>query len=372
MMGACQRSVHFFPCSVCMVHSLMVMHGEAVYLCLSAGMQVYDDTSILQRRKDRPTLLLVAIRHISIWSSVVIENSLIYQEVLKYVKEGVYFVDTDRKITFWNNHAEKITGFTAAEVLDKHCYDNILNHVDEEGTHLCLTKCPLCRTIEDGLYRETSVYLHHKQGHRVSVMVRTYPLYDKDRIIGAIELFSDEKPPILLMKEIEDLKVLAMTDQLTGLANRHYTESFLTGRLVELEEFNTPFGVVLIDIDHFKIVNDTYGHDIGDAALQMTAKSLQNAVRSSDLVSRWGGEEFLVVLSAVGVEQLRQISERMRMLVEASSLQHEGSPICVTVSIGSVLVENLTSKDRIIQMADQLMYKSKTEGRNRYTLGTLA
>ena len=302
---------------------------------------------------------------------MIMEKSLIYQEILKHVKEGVYFVDTDRKITFWNNHAEKITGFLAAEVLDKCCYDNLLNHVDDEGTHLCRQGCPLHRTMEDSFNREASVYLHHKQGHRVPVMVRTYPMYDEDRLIGAIELFSDEKPPTQFKKEIEELKVLAMTDQLTGLANRRYTESFLTGKLVELEEFNTPFGVALVDIDHFKSVNDTYGHDVGDLTIQMTAQSLVNAVRSSDLVGRWGGEEFLVVFSTVGFEQLQQISHRIRMLVEASSVQRDGSDIRVTVSIGSVFVEKPSSKDSIIQMADQLMYQSKVEGRNRVTLATL-
>ena len=299
------------------------------------------------------------------------ENSQIYQEILKYVKEGVYFVDTSRKITFWNNHAEKITGYSAEEVLNKYCYDNILNHVDDEGVHLCRQGCPLHRTMDDCFNREASVYLHHKHGHRVPVMVRTYPLHDEGRLIGAIELFSDEKPPTQLMKEIEDLKVLAMTDQLTGLANRRYTESFLSGKLVELKDFETSFGVALVDIDHFKTVNDTYGHDVGDLAIQMVAKSLVGAIRTSDLVGRWGGEEFLVIFSSVGLEQLQQITERMRMLVETSSVQREESDIKITVSIGSIFVEYPASKDHIIQMADQLMYQSKMDGRNRVTSGTL-
>jgi diguanylate cyclase (GGDEF)-like protein/PAS domain S-box-containing protein len=299
------------------------------------------------------------------------EKNLVYQEILKYVKEGVYFVDTDRKITFWNNHAEKITGFTAAEVLEKYCYDNILNHVDDRGTHLCLQGCPLHKTMDDGVPREASVYLHHKQGHRVAVMVRTYPMYDAGRLIGAIELFSDEKPPTRWIEEMADLKILAMTDQLTGLANRRYTESFLTGKLMELEEFTTPFGVALIDIDHFKSVNDTYGHDTGDLALQMVANSLLNAVRSSDLIGRWGGEEFLAVFSVVGQVQLQQIAERMRMLVEASSVRREEAEIRVTVSIGAVFVEKPSSKEHLIRRADQLMYRSKSEGRNRSAIAGL-
>ncbi len=299
------------------------------------------------------------------------ETGLTYREILKEVKEGVYFVDTNRKITFWNNHAERITGFSASEVLDSHCYDNILNHVDENGTQLCMQGCPLHKTIEDRQNREAAVYLHHKDGHRVPVVVRTYPLYDEEQLIGAIELFSDEKSPTELIKDMEKLKVLAMTDQLTGLANRRYTESFLSGKLVELEEFKTPFGLALVDIDLFKRVNDTYGHDIGDQIICMTANSLKNAVRISDMVGRWGGEEFLVVFSLVGIEQLEQITERMRMLVENSSMPQDGKDIQVTVSIGSVAVETPASKETIIHLADQLMYQSKQRGRNCITLGTV-
>ncbi|MGB4405720.1 MAG: GGDEF domain-containing protein [Sphaerochaeta sp.] len=298
-------------------------------------------------------------------------KGLIYKEILQFIKEGVYFVDTNRKITFWNSYAEEITGFIASEVLDSYCYDNILNHVDETGTHLCMTGCPLHKTIEDGLRRETLVYLHHKDGHRVPVNVRTFPLSDEGELIGAIELFSEKKAPSELQHDIEELKILAMTDQLTGLSNRRYTENYLSGKLRELEEFQAPFAVALVDIDHFKVVNDTYGHNIGDLAIQMTTKSMVNAVRSDDLVSRWGGEEFLVVFSSVGIKNLEQISERMRMLVESSSLLVNGKNIQVTISIGSVIVENPVSKESIIQMADQLMYQSKQKGRNCISLGVI-
>ncbi len=299
------------------------------------------------------------------------EPTVLYTEILKHVKEGVYFVDTNRKITFWNNHAECISGFSASEVLSSYCYDNILNHVDDEGIHLCRQGCPLHRTIEDCFNREASVYLHHKEGYRVPVAVRTFPLYDHGELIGAIELFSNEKSPNELQRDIEELKVLAMTDQLTGLANRRHTYTFLAGKLVELEEFQTPFAVALIDIDHFKAVNDTHGHDLGDQVICTTANSLTHAVRANDLVSRWGGEEFLVVFSAAGEKEVKLISERMRMLVQNSSTQRGGANIEVTVSIGAVAVEKLSSKNTIVQLADQLMYRSKQQGRNCVTIASV-
>ncbi len=299
-------------------------------------------------------------------------KGLIYNEILQCIKEGVYFVDTNRKITFWNDYAEEITGFSASEVLDSHCYDNILNHVDDAGTHLCIEGCPLHKTIEDNIRCEASVYLHHKNGHRVPVVVRTFPLSDSGEIIGAIELFSEKKTiPQLqhVIGDIEELKILAMTDQLTGLSNRRYAENFLSSKLEELKVFQAPFAVALIDVDNFKTINDTHGHGIGDRILQMTAKSMVNAVCSDDLVCRWGGDEFIVIFSSIGSKNLEQVSERIRMLVESSYLRVEGNTIQVTVSIGSVIVDKPVSRELIIQMADQLMYQSKLNGRNCISIG---
>ncbi len=103
----------------------------------------------------------------------------------------------------------------------------------------------------------------------------------------------------------------------------------------------------------------------------MTSRSLVNAVRSNDLVGRWGGEEFLVVFSVARIEQLEQIVERMRMLVENSSVQREQTNIQVTVSIGAVFVETPSSKENIVQFADRLMYQSKEKGRNCFSVERL-
>lgn len=302
------------------------------------------------------------------------EHSERYLEILKYVKEGVYFVDTSRTITFWNDWAENITGFSAPEVIGRHCYANILNHIDEKGTHLCIGGCPLHRTMEDGQERTASVFLHHKDGNRVAVNVRTFPVYEKGTCLGAVELFSQEKPVPQLAGDlitIEDLRVLAMTDQLTGLGNRRFIESALSEKLTQLKEFKTGFGVAMVDIDHFKTVNDTYGHNIGDLALQTISRSLENALGSDDRIGRWGGEEFLVLINSEEAASIVQTIERMRILVEHSSVKRGTLDRVCTVSIGAVLVQRPMEKETIIQAADQLMYESKQKGRNQTHFATL-
>ena len=92
-----------------------------------------------------------------------------YERIVENLHDGLYFVDQDRIITYWNKAAEQISGFAAEEVLGKSCSDNILTHVDSEGNRLCTEMCPLAATIADGTYRETEIYMHHKSGHRIPV-----------------------------------------------------------------------------------------------------------------------------------------------------------------------------------------------------------
>jgi PAS domain S-box-containing protein len=119
-------------------------------------------------------------------------NNEFYKHLLDNLYDGVYFVDRDRRITYWNRAAEELTGFSADEVVGRCCFDNLLNHTDHCGEQLCHGRCPLHFTIEDGVSREADVFLCHKQGHRVSVSVRAAPIYDDQGcIVGAIEIFSD-------------------------------------------------------------------------------------------------------------------------------------------------------------------------------------
>ncbi len=116
----------------------------------------------------------------------------VYKELLDNVEVGIYFVDRERTIVYWNKGAELITGYSSSDVLNRRCADNILVHVDEEGNSLCTRICPLACTLVDGNERSTDVYLHHKKGQRVSVTVNIIPITDAEgKIIGAVETFRD-------------------------------------------------------------------------------------------------------------------------------------------------------------------------------------
>lgn len=293
----------------------------------------------------------------------------LYSVILGNIHEGVYFVDTERKITFWNKGAERITGYPDTEVMGKFCYENILKHVNDDGLQLCIHGCPLHQTLLDGQDRESLVYLHHKNGHRVPVKVKTIPIREDGVIIGAVELFNDNSEREELENNLQNLRGLAMKDPLTNLANRRYTEIFLNMKMQELEKLGIPFGIVFMDIDKFKDFNDTYGHDVGDAVLEMVSKTIGGSLRSTDLVGRWGGEEFVAIFSGVDEKQLWSLCEKMRMLVENSTLEVGGKSLHVSISLGATVVIEPTDIESVVKRADSLMYASKAKGRNRTTLG---
>ena len=244
-----------------------------------------------------------------------------YETLLDNLYDGVYFVNRERQITFWNKAAERITGFTKAEVLGKRCADNLLRHVDALGHSLCEGACPLSYTLRDGQLRSASVFLHHRNGCRLPVAIGVAPITDNQQtIIGAVEIFRDDSATIAALEHLKELKDLVYLDGLTKIANRNYLETFTVARFNELQRLGWPFGVIFADVDYFKKVNDTFGHQAGDLVLQMVAQTLVKNCRSFDLVGRWGGDEFVCVMSNLkDADQIVFIAERLRALVESSS-----------------------------------------------------
>ncbi|NCB42733.1 MAG: GGDEF domain-containing protein [Clostridia bacterium] len=292
----------------------------------------------------------------------------LHKQILDELSEGVYFVDKDRKITYWNKGAEEISGFKAEDVMGKHCYANVLRHIDDNGAALCKGGCPLQKTLLDGQERNAGVYLHHREGHRVSVAVNTIPIYEQGAIIGAAEIFTDDNKRATLNKTLEKYKELALYDALTELPNRRYIDTFLENQLREFEELGISFVLIMMDIDHFKLFNDTYGHDVGDLVLKMVAKTFRDIFRKNDVVGRWGGEEFLAVLKETSLDELKEITDRTRLLIEKSELNHNGKNLNVTISIGATRVCKQDTALSIQKRADKALYKSKESGRNKVTI----
>jgi diguanylate cyclase (GGDEF)-like protein/PAS domain S-box-containing protein len=289
-----------------------------------------------------------------------------HQDLCDNLSDGVYFVDTERQITYWNRGAEGLTGFSREEAIGRHCYNNFLMHVDEKGCALCFGGCPLAATLADGSPREGEVSLRHRRGHRVPVSVRVSPVRDSSgTIIGAVEVFRDISVQKDLERRASELETIAYQDPLTGLSNRRHIELKMHQALQEVEEFGRRAGLLLLDVDFFKRVNDRFGHACGDAVLKAVADTLLHSLRPGDSVGRWGGEEFLFLAMDVTIDSLKGIGERARTLIAACSVPVEAERVQITVSIGASLLKKGESVESALKKADELLYVGKCQGGNK-------
>jgi len=204
----------------------------------------------------------------------------------------------------------------------------------------------------------------------VPVSVKSLPIYDDQKqVVGAIEIFTDERFQRNVFLENETLKDELMKDPLTQIANRRYFEFSLNQVVNQFKTFNKKFGVLLFDIDHFKTINDDYGHLIGDEMLKIVAKSLVSNIQKSDLISRWGGEEFIGLFDVESENDLFSIADRLRIIVSKSSYKlSDNKDLQVTISIGGAIIKDGILLKKLIDKADQGLYQSKKNGRNQVTI----
>ena len=274
-------------------------------------------------------------------------------------------------------------GVVTLEDIIEEIVGEIQDEFDVEEKHFRRTVD--AKVIADGSERVAQVFLHHKAGHRVPVRVRAAPIRDGDGyIVGAVETFADNSAERAAQEQAETLERLALLDPLTGIGNRRYLEAQLEAQLDHTHRYGWPLGVVFLDVDHFKRVNDTHGHLAGDEVLRVVARTMEGGSRSFDAVGRWGGEEFVVALTSITPPEAVAAGERLRTLIESASVPVEGrrplppvldprhSPLHgqrlhVTVSVGVTCALPDDSLESLLNRADRLMYASKAAGRNQVT-----
>jgi diguanylate cyclase (GGDEF)-like protein len=173
---------------------------------------------------------------------------------------------------------------------------------------------------------------------------------------------------IEVTKRRQELERISNSDGLTGIYNRRHMEKRIGEELERLRRTGSTFSLAMIDIDLFKLVNDERGHDCGDFVLRELVKDIAAAVRVNDILSRWGGEEFLLLLPSTGAEQAATLAERVRGAVEEKAYEYEGARLSVTVTIGISDSRRDDTVDALVKRADLALYGGKRAGRNRVTL----
>jgi diguanylate cyclase (GGDEF)-like protein len=160
----------------------------------------------------------------------------------------------------------------------------------------------------------------------------------------------------------EELYLLATTDSLTGSANRRQFSSILAREVAHVERYGTPLSLAMFDLDHFKQVNDTFGHDVGDYVLQTVTCLVQENIRATDLLARWGGEEFMLLMPQTDMAAAEFVAEKLRLLIAGHDFD---KPANVTVSFGVTAFTPQDNMDALLKRVDNALYRAKDNGRNR-------
>jgi diguanylate cyclase (GGDEF)-like protein len=221
------------------------------------------------------------------------------------------------------------------------------------------------------LQESETEYVVQDLGSRNGTTVRGRPitrcrLVDGDRI-GIGPLFfrfalADEKEVLALKQRYE----FSVIDGLTGAINRKHFDDRLIVELAYAKRHQSDVSLLLLDLDHFKTINDHHGHQAGDAVLRQLAAAVKAALRVEDVFARYGGEEFAIIARGIGSAEALTFAERMRRIVEEATFEHEGAPLAVTVSVGAATLAdcNQPSVDQLMRLADSALYRAKAAGRN--------
>jgi diguanylate cyclase (GGDEF)-like protein/PAS domain S-box-containing protein len=282
----------------------------------------------------------------------------------------------DGIVTLFNHGAELITGYDRGEVLGRE-YAEILVPPDDRDR--------VRRVFENG--REGRIPLIGQRQHTIlakngesRVMAWTYTILADDggRPSQIVAFGRDvtterrvhsrlEQAKLELEKANEELARLAATDPLTGLVNRRQADILFDREVARARRQKSPTSVIMMDIDYFKSVNDTYGHKVGDAVLVHLADRLRSRMRTSDIVARYGGEEFLLILPDTDLDGAAIVAEQMRKIIQASPFLNGQTEVPITVSCGVAVMphDRDLANDVLVRMADNALYAAKNRGRNR-------
>jgi diguanylate cyclase (GGDEF)-like protein/PAS domain S-box-containing protein len=280
--------------------------------------------------------------------------------------EGVYVLDVQGLLTFMNPEAERLLGWTEKELLGKNVHEAI-HFQKADGTPLPASECPVLNTIRsNACYRTAEDVFTHKDGTMVPVAFVSTPIWQDDKVIGSVCAFHDitgrKKAQEELQKANELLEHRASTDVLTGIFNRLKFNDLLEAEIQRTMRHNSPLSLIMFDVDHFKKVNDTYGHHVGDDVLKDVTRIVNDKLRKYDFFARWGGEEFIILTPYNNLESARHLAERLRESIAEYPFAHGGR---VTCSFGVAEFGEGDDSDTLPQRVDDALYKAKKSGRNK-------
>jgi len=293
------------------------------------------------------------------------EMETIFQHrLLQWMRDGVFFVDAHKIILQWNHGAERLSGIMADAVRSRQWSPAILGFRNERGQPIDENDCPILTAIKCGTQVLRRLSIKGRTGEPVSVDVHVVPVILEDgTILGAVAILHDASSEISLEQRLEYFRDRVSKDPLTQLANRAEFDRMLPLFVEQYQRRGLTFALIICDLDRFKQVNDTYGHQAGDDAIRSLAAVFRGFYRNGDLIARYGGEEFVMLCSGCDIATATRRAEEMRAALEKTR-QPRLNGRAVTASFGVTEVQPGDTPETILRRADRALLMAKSRGRN--------
>lgn len=290
---------------------------------------------------------------------------LFHRRLLDSMQDGVIFLDANMTILLWNRTAEQLTGLPAATVIQRNWTPSLVEMTDERGRVVRDGDCPLRNAIESSTQVFRRLSIGNRFGESTSVDVQLVPIVDcQGPPQGLVMIIRDASRQVTLEERVQTLHEQATRDPLTQLANRSEFDRVQIQFVRRHLDSHFPCALIICDIDHFKQINDTYGHQAGDEALQTFSRLLQEHCRPGDLVARYGGEEFAILCADCNSASAVERAEAIRKILEGTP-QPALNDNAMTASFGVTEVQGGDTPETMLRRADRALYQAKNAGRNR-------
>ena len=313
-------------------------------------------------------------------TGALVNSSQVPAELLDSIEVGIAVLDRNFNVQVWNKFLENHGAKKAEAIIG----DSLFSHFPEIEEKWLRTKVDPVFNLKSPVFIiwEQRPYLFKFGCNRPVTSaaefmyqnVTMFPIVDKrgnvERFCMLVYDVTEQALGKLGMEHLnEELKTASRVDGLTGLYNRRYWQE----RFDEMHKLcvrrEKPSTALMLDIDHFKRINDTYGHQAGDKVIKMLAALIKRCVRETDLAGRYGGEEFAIILNDSSVEDAKIVAERIRQLAQRLVVEHEGESISFTVSLGlAQFTPDFKGALAWLECADQALYEAKENGRNQYRI----
>lgn len=291
------------------------------------------------------------------------ENETRLREITATMSDGLMVIGQDGRVLFANPEASLLLGYEPNELLEADMHD--LLHVREDGSPASRSDCPVLNISRSGqTSRGLEEMFRRKDGTVMPVSISASAVHRNQKVGDIVIAFHDISERKQLERELEHR---AHTDVLTGLSNRRHFYELAEHEVARARRYGTPLAALMLDIDHFKQINDSYGHPVGDTVLQKLSEVCRKILRENDIIGRLGGEEFAILLPEAGPERAMEVAERLRLAAENTGIalaQEKHIHFFVSIGVTSMVASD-ENVDAMLKRADEALYAAKNSGRNR-------